>query len=302
MDINVKTLLTISFATLFVAGCSNTNTDGSYAVGQQVQVDSNETGKAGVKHTHNGVAHTHLLPEGGLSHSHNYNSSTATNTKTCTPCNTGTRNTIIRRPAPVVNIPVRTTTTHRTGNSGNSHSHNGRRHTHPLPASGTNHVHQQHQRTPAVQPRPQQAVVHKPVVKPQQPASTTYYDYSGGSAPAKSNNTSYYNYGGSKGNGAKNQVTHAHNGVSHAHALPAAGVNHQHNQGSTSIGSTYGSSGKTSATSSASANSDYYIVKPKDTVFQVMRNTGIYWKTIIKLNNLQAPGYTINPGQKLRLK
>lgn len=46
----------------------------------------------------------------------------------------------------------------------------------------------------------------------------------------------------------------------------------------------------------------FYIVKPKDTVFEVMRQTGVHWKKIIKLNQLKAPAYTIHPGQYLRVK
>jgi hypothetical protein len=33
-----------------------------------------------------------------------------------------------------------------------------------------------------------------------------------------------------------------------------------------------------------------------------MRNTGVYWKDIIRLNSLQAPDYKLSPGQQLRLK
>ena len=44
------------------------------------------------------------------------------------------------------------------------------------------------------------------------------------------------------------------------------------------------------------------VVQKGDTVFQVMRNTGVYWKDIIRLNNLQAPNYSLIPGQRLRLK
>jgi len=46
----------------------------------------------------------------------------------------------------------------------------------------------------------------------------------------------------------------------------------------------------------------YYVVKPKDTVFEVMRQTGVHWKEIIRLNNLKAPKYTIFPGQSLRIR
>jgi len=46
----------------------------------------------------------------------------------------------------------------------------------------------------------------------------------------------------------------------------------------------------------------FYIVKPKDTVFEVMRQTGVHWKKIIKLNQLKSPAYVIHPGQYLRVK
>jgi len=53
---------------------------------------------------------------------------------------------------------------------------------------------------------------------------------------------------------------------------------------------------------SAKAGETYYIVKKKDTVFEIMRQTGVDWKTIIKLNDLKAPKYKIYPGQQLRIK
>lgn len=46
----------------------------------------------------------------------------------------------------------------------------------------------------------------------------------------------------------------------------------------------------------------FYVVKSKDTVFEVMRKTGVHWKEIIRLNDLKAPDYTIFPGQSLRIK
>ncbi len=272
MDIKAKPLLAISFAALFAASCSST--DGRYTFGQQTAAGPNQ-GK-GVTHTHNGVAHTHPLPEGGLSHTHNYNSGSAVNT--CAPCTAGTSRNVVTAPTTTA------TTAASAGSSGNCHTHQGRRHCHPLPASGTNHTHNQGQGTAATAT---------------QPANATYYDYSGGSATG----SNYYNYGGAKGNAASNGVTHSHGGKSHTHLLPASGLNHTHTAGSTSIGNTYSeyaSGGSATATSGGDANT--YIVKPKDTVFQVMRNTGVYWKTIIKLNNLQAPDYTIIPGQRLRLK
>ncbi len=64
-----------------------------------------------------------------------------------------------------------------------------------------------------------------------------------------------------------------------------------------------GSAGTTStATTVATGGGSSYVVKKGDTVFEVMRQTGVYWKDIISLNNLIAPAYTISPGQTLRLK
>ena len=63
-----------------------------------------------------------------------------------------------------------------------------------------------------------------------------------------------------------------------------------------------GSAATTSTTAAATAGGSSYVVKKGDTVFEVMRQTGVYWKDIISMNNLIAPAYTINPGQTLRLK
>ena len=46
----------------------------------------------------------------------------------------------------------------------------------------------------------------------------------------------------------------------------------------------------------------FYIVQPRDTVFEVMRKTDALWTDIIRLNNLKAPKYMIYPEQRLRLK
>ena len=65
-------------------------------------------------------------------------------------------------------------------------------------------------------------------------------------------------------------------------------------------GANSGNAVSTAATAASGAGS--YIVKKGDTVFEVMRQTGVYWKDIISLNRLQAPAYTIQPGQALRLR
>ena len=67
--------------------------------------------------------------------------------------------------------------------------------------------------------------------------------------------------------------------------------------GTTNTASTYNAAKAAVATGGNSS----YVVKKGDTVFEVMRQTGVYWKDIISMNNLTAP-YTISPGQTLRLK
>lgn len=56
------------------------------------------------------------------------------------------------------------------------------------------------------------------------------------------------------------------------------------------------------AITSGKEGETYYIVKKKDTLFEIMRQTGVHWKTIVKINNLKAPKYNIFPGQQLRIK
>lgn len=44
-----------------------------------------------------------------------------------------------------------------------------------------------------------------------------------------------------------------------------------------------------------------YTVKKGESVFQIMRTTGVHWEEIIRLNNLQPP-FRLDVGQKLRLR
>jgi len=71
--------------------------------------------------------------------------------------------------------------------------------------------------------------------------------------------------------------------------------------GGSPTNSSYNGSGGEVASGSHKSGDKTYVVNKGDTVFSVMRLTGVYWKDIIKKNNLIAP-YTISPGQTLRLK
>lgn len=157
-----------------------------------------------------------------------------------------------------------------------THSHNGKVHSHPLPASGLSHTHNTGQAGQA----------------------TTNYN-----APPQNN--SYYTepntYSYNPGAGYSNQYGSSSTGSYYDYSAPKSTT-----ATTTSTSGSYYDYSYTAPTTTTPAYSNSsgntYMVQKGDTVFQVMRNTGVYWKDIIRLNNLQAPDYTIQPGQTLRLK
>ncbi len=114
-------------------------------------------------------------------------------------------------------------------------------------------------------------------------SNTTYYDYSsaGKTTPAPATNVSASNK--SIYTGSYQQPTY------------------KPYQPTTYSGGSAGTTSTTAATTATGGGSSY-VVRKGDTVFEVMRQTGVYWKDIISMNNLVAPAYTISPGQTLRLK
>jgi len=115
--------------------------------------------------------------------------------------------------------------------------------------------------------------------------NTTYYDYS--SAGQAANNT------GSVSASNKSIYTGSYQQKTYKPYQPttySGGSSATTNTNTTYVGNSGGGNGST------------YTVKKGDTVFEIMRQTGVYWKDIIKMNNLQAPAYNINPGQIIRLK
>jgi hypothetical protein len=208
--------------------------------------------------------------------------------------------------------------------------HAGRRHCHALPTTGTNHQHNTgagaSTATTNTYVNRQPAYVAPAVVNTPPVNSSTYYDYtnSNAAAPAPAPNSDYY----APAPASKGAVPHQHNGAYHSHLLPASGVKHPHN-GGTSFGgaysgspsatgsSSYYNSGDSSSSSSSNSSSlyseastgscntaggNYYIVKPKDGVYRIGVNNGVKRDDIIRLNNLQMPDYVISPGQCLRLR
>lgn len=141
-----------------------------------------------------------------------------------------------------------------------------------------------------------------------------YFDYSGntgGTGGQAQTNDSYYSYGGTGGNTGSGSSYYDQ-------AQPKTPAPYYDNSGGGSSFDYYAStpnssnsrpsnSGNTGSSTGSFAPSNYrggnsYTVQKGDTVFQVMRNTGVYWKDIIRMNGLQAPNYQINPGQVLKLR
>lgn len=123
--------------------------------------------------------------------------------------------------------------------------------------------------------------------------NTTYYDYSSAGqatktpAPAPATNTNVSASNKSIYTGSYQQKTYQpYQPTTYAGGSAAT----------TNTTTTY------AANASGGGNGSTYTVRKGDTVFEIMRQTGVYWKDIIRLNNLQAPAYNINPGQTIRLK
>lgn len=177
------------------------------------------------------------------------------------------------------------------------HTHNGVRHTHPLPAQGVHHTHQYGQGAGAVG---------QPV---------------GGSGNTNTNNSSGggsqtygYDYGGYGGASSYDNTSNTGSSSGYYNDMNS-GYGSNYDGGSSSYGSNYDTSGYGDSSDSSSSFDDvdrrdpnyrdgdtYYTVQKKNTVFAVMRITGAYWKDIVKWNDLQAPKYVIVPGQRLRVK
>ena len=128
-------------------------------------------------------------------------------------------------------------------------------------------------------------------------SNATYYDYSsagqasnsGASANTKTSTTNVSTSNKSIYTGSYQKKTYKpYNPTTYSGGSSAA----------TNTNTTYVSS----SNSGGESNGNTYVVKKGDTVFEIMRQTGVYWKDIIKLNNLQAPSYGISPGQTIRLK
>ena len=135
----------------------------------------------------------------------------------------------------------------------------------------------------------------QPAAQPQQ--NTNYAGYG---ADSNASNTQYYDYSSASGTApaANTNVTASNKSI---YTGSYQQKTYKTYQPTTYSGGTAATTNANTAGSSSSAGGSSYVVKKGDTVFEIMRQTGVYWKDIISLNNLQPP-YSISPGQTIRLK
>ncbi len=128
-------------------------------------------------------------------------------------------------------------------------------------------------------------------------------NYTGyGTAP---DNTTYYDYSSAGGNAAASANTNVATSNKSIYTGSYQQKTYKPYAPTTYAGGTAATTGTAAYTNTVGTNStaggSTYIVKKGDTVFEIMRQTGVYWKDIISINNLTPP-YNINPGQTIRLK
>ena len=144
-----------------------------------------------VTHAHNGRVHTHLLPGNRIAHRHR----------------NGALGVAVSRPRNIRNnnsnsiySGIKPGRNSKAGRIGRKHAHNGRVHTHILPAQGYAHRHRNGGLGVAV---------------------------GGGTRPINNRRVTQ--------TGSKGAVTHAHNGRLHTHVLPAQGYAHRHKNGALGV-------------------------------------------------------------------
>ena len=342
MDRTIKLLAASSVVMLTMTACApgyspygSSSTGSTYDAGSSGGYGGGGATKEAVTHSHGGKVHSHALPSTGLRHTHTtgggYSGGGYTGGGYTGGGGGGTTYVPPRNPNP---YPQQYNPGN--NNGGVPHSHCGRVHSHPLPPQGLAHTHG-NPACPAGAASGGNAGNTGQYTNQQQGGGNqqqgnnsgydyayggnvnngggSTYDYSGqtgnGNTGNGTNNNSYYNYG-EVGSGTNNNNANYYDSTQ-----PKAPSNYYDNNSNTNYDysspnsngvnnntdpyANSGSSGGSFAPNNYSGGNTY-IVKRGDTVFQVMRNTGVYWKDIIRLNNLQAPNYQINPGQSLRLK
>ncbi len=283
MDKKIGFLVAISAITMIMtSGCSSFrgSSQGAYGV--------DDYGSGSSQRTRTGqVSGSSQVDNGGGSRRGLFSQQRASAPATCKPCASKSQNTYTYKPAPkpktVYRPPAKTV--------------------YRAPARPAG---QHSQQWYIDRWKRQQQQYRKPAPRPVVRSNTsTYSGYgSGGYDAGNSSSSTYYDY--SSASGTKNNNAKVTSSVATSNKSIYTGSYQQktykpYNPKTYTGGSsatTY-SSGSTTVSSGGSGST--YTVKKGDTVFEIMRQTGVYWKDIIRINGLTPP-YNINPGQIIRLK
>jgi len=147
------------------------------------------------------------------------------------------------------------------------------------------------------QQQQQQQAVKKPV------NTSTYSGYGSGNYDAGNQGSStYYDYSSASGSySAPKPATSAATSNKSIYTGSYQQKTYKPYNPTTYAGGSAATTDTATTTVASSGGGSTYTVKKGDTVFEIMRQTGVYWKDIIRINDLQPP-YNINPGQIIRLK
>ena len=284
MDKKIGFLVAISAITMIMtSGCSSFRGANQGAYG----ADEYGSGSASSQRTRTGqVSGSGQVDNGGGSRRGLFSQQRATAPATCKPCasSSNSQNTYTYRPAPkpkTVYKPPAKTVYHAPARQTGQHS----------------------QQWYIDRWNRQQQQSRKPVVRSN---ASTYSGYGNSGYDAGNNSSStYYDYSSASGTNTNNAAVTSSTATSNKSIYTGSYQQKTYKPykpktytGGSSA-TTY--SGGSSVASSSGGSASTYTVKKGDTVFEIMRQTGVYWKDIIRINGLTPP-YNINPGQTIRLK
>lgn len=284
MDRKIKFLAVASLVAVMASGCSSN----SYRGASQAGVNAGANTKSVGAYAGGQVARTGQVARRGFGQQGSNTAAVANDS--CAVCAASkAQNTYTYKPAtkPVVQAPrpavvQRPVVRQQTVQTG--------QHNQQYYIDRWNRQQQQQQQRPAPRPVQQQQPQQQQNYAGYGQNNTTYVDYSSAArtttpAPAVSSATSN-----------KSIYTGSYQQKTYTPTTYSGG-----SSATTNSGSAYANAKAAVASTSTGGSGSTYSVKKGDTVFEIMRQTGVYWKDIISMNNLSPP-YAISPGQTLRLK
>jgi LysM repeat protein len=278
MDKKIKQLAVVSLVALMATGCSNyrgasQGTSGQYSDGSSTGSSGYSTGGRGYGQAA-GTGQVRRRGGGGFGQSQRSNTAA-----TCAPCNAAPKkqSTYTYQPA-TKQAPIRRTQ--------------------PARQAG------QHSQQWYVDRWNRQQNGQKNTQRSTQQRNTQQSNANYSGYGSNASNTTYYDYssaGKTKAPAANTNVATSNKSIYTGSYQQKTYKPYQPTTYSGGSSATTNTASQASTVGTSSSGSSTYLVKKGDTVFEIMRQTGVYWKDIISINNLTPP-YSISPGQTIRLK